>query len=306
MRVGKFLTFLLFLSCAAAFGETFHLNGSNVVGNVQQTKINSGQNVADINRQYDIGFLELKEANPQVDFSHLPAGTQLTLPTEYILPNTPHHGIVINLSELRLYYYPPHNREVFSYPIGIGRAGDETPTAKTKIIAKREKPIWIPTLDMRKNELFRGIVLPKFVPPGSQNPLGDYSMRLELRNYLIHGTNDPAGVGLRISGGCIRMYPEDMKALYHQATIGTPVTIINQPVKLGWKNGILYAEVHVPTDAKHRTSHIKKNMMFDMTTALKQMLQKQPAEIDWDKSLTVADRQLGIPEAIGKSYKLKL
>ena len=128
-------------------------------------------------------------------------------------------------------------------------------------------------------------------------------MRLGLRNYLIHGTNDPAGVGLQISGGCIRMYPEDMETLYHQVKIGTPVNIGNQPVKLGWKNSILYAEVHARANA-NSIQHTKKNMMFDITAELKQMLQKHPAEIDWEKALAAANDQLGIPEAIGEKSSI--
>jgi L,D-transpeptidase ErfK/SrfK len=197
----------------------------------------------DIARENDVGYVEMRAANPGID-PWLPGeGKELTLPTQHVLPAAPRRGIVINLPELRLYYFPPHG-EPRSFPIGIGGEGKETPVGRTQIADKRRHPVWVPT----KSEHQEDPDLPASVAAGPDNPMGDFALYLGWKGYAIHGTNKPYSIGRRDSHGCIRLYPEDIEWLYHHAGPGTSVTVVNQPAKVGWSGGELYLEVH-PTQA---------------------------------------------------------
>lgn len=294
-----FLFFIIFLFPLVGSSLTFSLpaEDDDVIGYIQTAIVRRGETVGGIVRKYHVGFLELLEANPQVNFNRLRSGTKLIIPTRYILPQAFREGIIINLAELRLYYFPPNRSVVITFPIGIGREGEETPVVKTRIIEKRENPTWYPTQDTREKELLRGVILPPFIEPGPLNPLGDYAMRLAVRKYLIHGTNDPGGVGLRISGGCIRMYPEDIEQLYAMAGIGTSVNIVNQPIKLGWEDGTLYAEAHVPTHKKYGR---EEETLRPMSKMLMSEIRGFNVEIDWNRALAVAEQQQGIPIDVGR------
>jgi L,D-transpeptidase ErfK/SrfK len=193
----------------------------------------------DIARTYDLGYVEIRAANPGVDPWLPGAGKSLTLPTQNVLPDAPRRGIVINLAELRLYYFPSKG-EPHSFPIGIGGEGKETPIGRTEIASKRVHPAWIPT----KSEHEEDPDLPAAVPPGPDNPMGDYALYLGWKGYAIHGTNKPYSIGRRDSHGCIRMYPEDIETLFRLAAVGTPVTVVDQPAKAGWSGDVLYLEVH--------------------------------------------------------------
>ncbi len=194
----------------------------------------------DIARLYDAGYVEIRAANPEIDPWLPGAGKRIKVPTQHLLPNAPRRGIVINLAELRLYYYPAEGGEPQSFPIGIGGEGKETPVGRTAVVRKAVHPTWIPTASERAEDPD----LPSVVPPGPDNPMGDYALYLGWRQYAIHGTNRPYGVGRRVSHGCIRLYPEDIAALFKLVKIGTPVTVVNQQVKTGWSGGELYLEVH--------------------------------------------------------------
>jgi L,D-transpeptidase ErfK/SrfK len=193
----------------------------------------------DVARSYDLGYVEIRAANPGIDPWLPGAGKTLKLPTRHVLPDAPHRGIVINLPELRLYYFPAQGAPV-SFPIGIGGEGKETPVGHTRVVAKRIHPIWIPT----KSEHEENPDLPAVVPPGPDNPMGDYALYLGWQGYAIHGTDRPYSIGRRDSHGCIRLYPEDIEKLFHLVAVGTPVTVVNQPAKAGWAGGMLYLEVH--------------------------------------------------------------
>lgn len=193
----------------------------------------------DVARNHDLGYVEIRAANPGVDPWLPGAGKRLILPTQHVLPDAPHRGIVINLPELRLYYFPAHGAPL-SFPIGIGGEGKETPVGHTQLVAKRVHPTWIPT----KSEHEEDPDLPPVVPPGPDNPMGDYALYLGWKGYAIHGTDKPYSIGRRDSHGCIRMYPEDIEKLFRIVGIGTPVTVVNQPSKAGWSGGMLYLEVH--------------------------------------------------------------
>jgi L,D-transpeptidase ErfK/SrfK len=208
-----------------------------------------------IGRTYDLGYEEMRRANPGVDQWLPGAGTPIYLPTAIVLPETPREGIVINVPAMRLFYYTrekaavdgaPAAIEVATYPIGIGAEGWATPFGEAKVTQKARDPVWYVPASVRKEHAERGDPLPRIVRPGPDNPLGKFAMALSLPGYLIHGTNKPAGVGMRVSHGCIRLYPEDIEALFERAPKGTPVRLVNEPVLAAWRGGSLYLEVHPP------------------------------------------------------------
>ncbi len=191
-------------------------------------------------RDHNLGFVEMRAANPDVD-PWLPGeGTELILPLRHILPDAPHEGIVINLPEMRLYAFVNGDKPPVTYPIGVGREGLDTPVGQTKIVRKTEGPVWRPTKRMRKEDP----ELPEMIEPGPENPLGTHALYLGWPLYAIHGTNRPFGIGRRVSSGCIRLYPEGITKLYEQIPVGTKVTVVNQPVKLAWIDDVLYMEAH--------------------------------------------------------------
>ena len=196
-------------------------------------------------RTHNVGFEALRTANPDVD-EWLPGeGTQIVIPTRYVLPRAPHRGLVVNVAELRLYYFPDADgRRVITHPISIGRMDWATPLGTTSVVGKVANPSWYPPESIRAEHLERNDPLPRIVPPGPDNPLGAHALRLGLPGYLIHGTNKPSGVGMRVTHGCIRMFPEDIEALYKIVRAGTPVHLVNQPYKLGWGDAGLYLEAH--------------------------------------------------------------
>ncbi|PHM45683.1 hypothetical protein Xmau_00067 [Xenorhabdus mauleonii] len=199
--------------------------------------------------KHQIGLLAMLEANPGVD-PYLPkTGTELIIPSQMLLPDAPRQGIVINLAELRLYYYPKETNHVIVYPIGIGQLGRNTPTMTTSVSQLIKHPTWTPTANIRKDYASRGITLPTVVPAGPDNPMGDFALRLAAGHgeYLIHGTNANFGIGMRVSSGCIRLRPDDIEDLFRTVPKGTRVQIINEPVKYAVEpDGKRYVEVHQP------------------------------------------------------------
>lgn len=206
------------------------------------------ETLLDIARDFDIGQIEILLANPTVDRWLPGRNTKVKIPNSRLLPDTPHEGIVLNLAEFRLYYYPEQtedsNRLVVTHPISIGRVDWETPLGKTQIIAKKKNPTWTPPQSIRDEHEAKGEILPYIFPAGPNNPLGLFALRLGVPGYLIHSTNKPFGVGMQVSHGCIRMYPEDIEKIFPNVEVGTPVYIVNQPIKVGWSENILYIEVY--------------------------------------------------------------
>ncbi len=197
----------------------------------------------DLARQHKLGYVEMVAANPGTDPWVPGDGTDVVLPTIHLMPNLDDaepEGIIINLADMRLYYFEEKGAAPRSFPIGIGRDGLGTPTGVTKVTAKRVDPSWRPTKRMRREDP----ELPEVVPAGPENPLGSRAMYLGWPQYLIHGTNKPWGVGRRVSSGCVRMYPEDVEALFEMVKIDTKVTVIDQPIKFGWIGDELYMEAH--------------------------------------------------------------
>lgn len=212
----------------------------DIIGEVRMMSTVYEDTMLDIARDNGLGYTELMAVNLGVDPWIPGAGTRIVMPTAHILPDAPRRGIVVNIAELRLYYYPADGGPVVSMPIGVGRDGFTTPHGTTKVTRKAEGPTWYPTENTRADRP----ELPAVVPPGPDNPLGEYAIYLGWPTYLIHGTNQPWGVGRRVSRGCIRLYPEDVERLFPMVPVGTPVTIVSQPVKLGWRNGNLFIEVN--------------------------------------------------------------
>lgn len=226
--------------------------GSNVVGkNRFHVVQNNGGSLEAIAKKYNVGFLALLQANPGVDPYVPRAGSVLTIPLQTILPDAPREGIVINLAELRLYYYPPGRNEVTVYPIGIGQLGGDTltPTMVTTVSDKRANPTWTPTANIRARYKAQGIDLPAVVPAGPDNPMGHHAIRLAAYGgvYLLHGTNADFGIGMRVSSGCIRLRDNDIEALFRVVQPGTKVNIINTPIKVSEEpGGVRLVEVHQP------------------------------------------------------------
>lgn len=234
---------------ARAVEYTLPANGSRLVGQNQTYTVQEGDNsLQTIARRFDTAAMIILEANNTIAPVPRP-GTQVIIPLQLLLPDVPREGIVVNLAELRLYYFPPDGNTVQVYPLGIGQLGLETPEMTTRVGQKIPNPTWTPTAGIRQRSLEKGVTLPPVVPAGPNNPLGRFALRLAYGNgeYLIHGTNAQSSVGLRVSSGCMRMFTDDIKALFAQVRVGTTVRVINQPVKYSIEpNGTRYMEVHRP------------------------------------------------------------
>ncbi|MBR2515727.1 MAG: L,D-transpeptidase family protein [Halomonas sp.] len=204
------------------------------------------ETLIDIARRHNIGFEEIRMANPDVSLWVPGKGTEIVIPAQYILPPAPREGVVINLSELRLYYYPANNPGIVeTYPVSVGRDGFATPVGITRTTVKVKDPAWAPPASMRREAAERGEPAPAIVPPGPNNPLGRHAILLAMPSYLIHGTNRPDGVGMRASRGCIRMYPEDIESLYDRLPSGTQVNLMDAPFKAGWaEDGTLFVQTY--------------------------------------------------------------
>lgn len=293
---------LLFICCyQTSLAATYELPyKGDLIGEIQNAKAKSGETLLDIGRRYGAGKNEIITANPAISpTKRLPRGTEVLIPAQYILPAAPRTGIVINLAEMRLYYYPPSENIVITEPVGIGLDSDKqwfTPTGVTEVIEKKKHPSWYPPLNVKEEALRKGNHIPDRFPPGRDNPLGSHMLRLGWRTYLIHGTNRPEGVGSRVSAGCLRMYPESIKQLYKLVPVGTQVRIINQPFKAGWLNGHLYLEAHAPLQ--------EDQLKYDRDyTALSEIISHKITDstqsIKWKTVKKAADNLSGIPIAIG-------
>lgn len=202
------------------------------------------QTLIDIARRHNIGYEEIRMANPDVSLWVPGVGTEVVIPAQYILPPAPREGVVVNLSELRLYYYPADKPGIVeTYPVSVGREEFATPVGITRTTVKVKDPAWAPPASMRREAAERGEPAPSVVPPGPDNPLGEHAILLAMPSYLIHGTNRPDGVGMRVSRGCIRMYPEDIKSLYERLPSGTQVNLMDAPFKAGFAaDGTLFVQ----------------------------------------------------------------
>jgi L,D-transpeptidase ErfK/SrfK len=299
-----YLLLLLSLACVPARGSVYAVpeDSSTVIGEDGSMTTVYEDTLPDLAQRYSLGYYEIIRANPGVDVWIPGAGKRLTLPGRRILPPGPRDGIVVNLPEHRLYFYPKPRRgekpAVITYPVSIGKMDWRTPLGETRIVAKVRKPSWYPPESVRKEHAERGDELPKVVPPGPDNPLGEFAMRLAVGggSYLIHGTNNPLAVGMAVTHGCIRMYPEDISALFPLVPVGTKVRLINEPVKLAWVQGQLLLEVHPPVDAEGQS--IEPDLQV-LEPLLDQELGKDTAAIHWDLARETLAGATGLPTLVG-------
>jgi L,D-transpeptidase ErfK/SrfK len=295
------ILFAALLLSSESRGETFEYPRAefNLIGAIQVVEARHEDTLLDIARRYDIGQEEILGANPDVD-RWLPGdGARVVIPSRYVLPTPPHEGLILNLPEMRLYYFPKPEadqpREVQTYPVSIGRMEWATPLGQTKLVSKQKDPAWRPPESIRAEHAAEGDPLPKYVPPGPDNPLGGYAMRLGIPGYLIHSTNKAFGVGMRVSHGCIRMLPEDIEYLFPQVPVGTPVRIINQPAKVGWHGGDLYLEVHPPLEE----DQVGRDALTEtVMTAIDEALFRRWGEVDEEAIQQAIARQSGVPVVI--------
>jgi L,D-transpeptidase ErfK/SrfK len=238
------MTFIILFFTSSVTAEVYSYGKDNTVIGVNTIyKVKDNESLIEIARKFGIGFNEIADSNPNIDPFIPGPGITVNIPTSWVLPDAAlSNGIVINLSEMRLYYFLKQLRSmsVMTFPIGIGSEGTDTPVGNFKVIKKIVKPSWYVPESIRKEKP----TLPKVVPPGPDNPLGSHALRLSLGTVLIHGTNKPYGVGRRVSHGCIRLYPEDIPKLFQSVPNGVKVTIVRQPVKVGIKYDKVYIEVH--------------------------------------------------------------
>lgn len=289
----------ILISCIAfsANAEVFDLApGQDLIGEPGMTTSHHEDTLPDIARLHHLGFDEIAAANPGVDIWLPGEGTRIVLPTQHLLPNVPRTGVVVNLGDGRLYYFRKDAAGrplVETYPVSVGQVGRTMPLGLTRIVAKQKKPTWYPPKSIRERHLKEGDPLPPFIRPGPDNPLGEYALRLGIPSgaYLIHGTNRPVSVGLQITNGCIRLYPEDIESLFRQIPVGTQVRVINQRIKTGWGiDGALYLEVHQPLEGTDPRD------IEDLTAVTKSVVaatSDRRVIIDWDLAEKVFREQRG-------------
>lgn len=271
---------------------------AQLVGDVEVIAARQEDTLTDIARVHGLGYEEIVWANQGIDIWLPGEGTLVSLPKRFVLPST-RSGVVVNIAEYRLYYFHQINGKpgVSTFPVSIGRMDWSTPIGRWSVVAKQIDPAWYPPESIRKEHLMDGRgPLQKVVPAGPDNPLGRYAMRLSLSGYLIHGTNRPVGVGMQVTHGCIRMYPEDIQWLFPQVPVGTPVTIINQPYKFGWQGNELYLEVHPPLEDDKST---RERAMTALTEEYVEATRVRPARVNWRLVEDVYRRQEGVPILVG-------
>jgi L,D-transpeptidase ErfK/SrfK len=283
------------LAIAAAFGSSLPMaasyqlprDGEDVIGAVTTLTLRHEDTMAAIAEKYGIGYRELVDANPGID-PWLPGeGTRIQLPTAYVLPSAPREGLVINVAEYRLYYYPPGGKNVVTFPVGIGRVDFPTPLIQTEVLTRIENPSWTPTDAARREHAELGDPLPLVVPPGPQNPLGHLALKLGVPGYFIHGTNKPFGVGQMVSHGCVRLYPGHIETLVELVPNGTTVYMVNEPFKVGWREGALYVEAHKDLYAPNRHADLVRKI--DLAT------EGSATSVDWQRVDELESNLTGIP-----------
>lgn len=297
-RVKLLCSAMLLLASQSVLAVTYPLppEGSRLVGSPLKiiVPLDSNFPLEAFAARYGQGLSNMLEANPGVDV-YLPArGTTLTIPQQLILPDTPREGIVINVAEMRLYYYPPDGSSVEVLPIGIGQAGRETPRNwVTKVERKQEGPTWVPTANTRREYAKEGKTLPTMVPAGPENPMGLYAIYIG-RLYAIHGTNANFGIGLRVSQGCIRLRNDDIKYLFDTVPVGTRVQIIDRPVKYTTEpDGSRWLEVHEPLSRNRTEYESDKKVPLPVTPAMQAFVRGEG--VDANRAQSEMQRRSGMP-----------
>lgn len=297
----RIIIFLCILAPFVAFSAIYPLPapGNDIIGHVFTVKAKTGDTMSSLGLRYGMSLHEMTEANPGTDINtKLRAGKKVVIPAQFILPSF-RAGIVINMAELRLYYFPPTGKYVLTYPVAMGRDEWRTPTIATKVVSKEKDPVWRVPESIRAYTLeTKGEILPEEVPPGPENPLGHYALHLGAPGYLIHGNNAPASIGKFVSSGCIRMKNKDVETLFDIVPIGTPVYIIHYPYKAGWFNGQLFVEAQVPVELQENGNDLNQTSIQEVITAV---LRITPGNVDWAAVESAAKKHLGVPVAVGIS-----
>jgi L,D-transpeptidase ErfK/SrfK len=281
---------------AAAASFALPPRGDDLVGELAVVVAREEDTLLDIARQHDLGFNEIAAANPDIDPWLPGAGARVVLPAQFVLPGGPRTGVVINLEQMRLFYFPQNGANagrVLTHPIGVGVEYGATPLGSTRVIRKAVDPTWRPPQSIRAARAAAGEILPEVVPPGPDNPLGRHALYLGFTGYLVHGTNRPWGIGMRVSGGCIRLYPEDIESLYPQVPPGTPVRIVSEPFAVGLLRGMPYVQVFArpEPDAGNRS----------YTPLIEALIRAAPsAALDWDRVLRTAREQRALATPVGR------
>ena len=268
--------------------------GDDVIGRLAFIALEQGDTLPDIARHFSLGINAVSAANPGVDIWVPEAGKRIMLPMSFILPDAPREGIVINLAAMRLFQFKRDSNlpKVSTYPVGVGTEERPSPTGEMYVERKAFQPTWHVPASIARDHLKKGDPLPDAVPPGPDNPLGEYALYLSKATYLVHGTNKPASIGLRATNGCIRLYPEDIKRLYETSPVKTPVYIVNQPYLVGRSNGMIYMEVHASAEDTDTAE-------FDrMYKKLRNIEEEAGRTLDWSKVKKVLAEARGIPVPI--------
>ena len=296
--VGKFsVIFLLVSGHAFAASYTLPPPNQSIIGRMEYNTSGYSDTIKSIDQEYDVGYNAMEGANPHLNLSQeLTSGSPLQIPTEHLLPGEPREGIVINLPEMRMYYYPAGTGQVKTYPIGIGKVGKTIPIVHTEITYKKVNPTWTPPEDIREFNLEQGIVLPSVMPAGPDNPLGPYAIYMKVPTYLIHSTIFPESIGKRASFGCIRMYESDINDFFPSIQSGIPVAIINSPVKVGWQNNHLYMEAH-PALIEHSSEY--ESTLPGTVHQIVERTGGNPVLIDWQAVTYISQEKDGVPHEIG-------
>ncbi|HCH70573.1 MAG TPA: peptidoglycan-binding protein [Colwellia sp.] len=289
------LIILIFLS-HLTYATEYDLpaKGFRLIGIDQTHKVKKGDYFQKIAEQYNVGFLALMAANPDIDPFLPELNSDVVIPSAMLLPYIKYEGIVINLPELRLYYFSPENNKVHVFPVGIGREGLETPKATSYISSKRKNPIWRPTDAMRQRYFEEhGKELPREIAAGPNNPFGKYALRLGTSEYLIHGSNQRFGIGMRASSGCIRLFDDDIKWLFENIPLNTKVRIIEQPIKMSYESdGKRVIEIHSPLSIENTA---QKNTI---TAEIKKFVGKEYSM--WQKITPMFDKPKGLAIELGQ------
>lgn len=274
------------------------LNG-DVLGEMSEYYTWTPDTLLDIARGEELGLINLMSSNPGVD-PWLPGkGTHLVLPTAHILPDAPRRGVVINVAELRLYLFKSDG-EVWSFPIGVGREGFSTPLGQSKVVRKKEAPTWYPTAAKRAEDP----EVPAVVPPGPDNPMGEFALYLGWPTYAVHGTNQPWAVGRRVTRGCIRLYPEDIAWVFEQVPVGTPVSVVDQPIKLGRRAGEIFVEVHPSlkqVDQIEEIGRAEPDPLPDNSAKIRAFAGSDSGRLDWAAINRALAERKGYPIQITQS-----
>jgi L,D-transpeptidase ErfK/SrfK len=290
--------------------ETFTLPSSedSVVGELQYTRSRADETLIDIAREFNLGYDQIVKANPAVNRWIPGEDRKIILPHRYILPSPARKGIVLNLAELRMYYYPPVKRgeagTVMTFPVSLGRMDWKTPLGATKVIRKDRDPAWHPPKSIREEHAREGDILPAVVPGGApDNPLGRFAFRLGFPGYLIHGVDERKsyGIGMRVTHGCVRMYPEDIEQLFDLVPVNTPVQIVDEPIKVGWLGDQLFLEVHQPLE-EGENEDVAPLPRIATDRVLRFLAQHTPAGFWYEEQEIerITEQGDGIPHAIGR------